>query len=216
MKRCLLSDEQIEWLRSVRNSGMSTAEKAKHLGVTVRYVAVVQSRLGIRRDMAVTTYRNGRLVTLRPGTVANYWSRQMLDDLRRHYSTTRNADLAGMLGVSPRSVARKAHELGLKKNSSWLRSINDENRLLAHVASKKKGYPGAFRKGTHPNSEGEFKPGHQSVNSICCVQLTLDGAEIRRFASIRQAALAVGLDPVSISSACRRGGTSAGYRWKIA
>ena len=37
-----------------------------------------------------------------------YWSTSMLDYLRKHYPTTLNEELAGCLGVSQRTMIRKA------------------------------------------------------------------------------------------------------------
>lgn len=89
------------------------------------------------------------------------WSKQMLDDLRSMFATTANQELAGILGVSPRTMIRKARELGLEKDGDWLLKQWNDNRILAHVVAKKKGYPGSIRKGEHRGLEREFKPGHQ-------------------------------------------------------
>lgn len=88
-----------------------------------------------------------------------HWNPNMLTFLRRHFATTLNEELADCLGVSPRTMIRKARELGLEKDPEWLRRVWDERRMLAHVVSKKKGYPGGFRKGERANPDGEFKPG---------------------------------------------------------
>ena len=90
-----------------------------------------------------------------------YWTGQMLSDLRNFYATTKNEELAGMLGVSPRTVVRKARELGLEKDPDWLHGVWDEHRMMAHASSRAKGYPGGFRKGEHAYPEGEFKAGHE-------------------------------------------------------
>lgn len=88
-----------------------------------------------------------------------FWSAQMIDYLRRHFPVTLNEELAGCLGVSVRTMIRKARELGMKKDPQWLASVWSENRLLAHSVSKRRGYPGGFKKGQHANPEGEFKTG---------------------------------------------------------
>ena len=85
----------------------------------------------------------------------------MLDYLRKHYPTTLNEELAGCLGVSQRTMIRKARELGLEKDPEWLAAVWDERRQLAHVISKRKGYPGGFKKGERANPAGEFKPGRK-------------------------------------------------------
>lgn len=83
----------------------------------------------------------------------------MIDYLRRYYPTTLNEELAGCLGVSQRTMIRKARELGLEKDPEWLRDIWDERRKLAHIISKRKGYPGGFKKGMRAYPAGEFKAG---------------------------------------------------------
>lgn len=88
------------------------------------------------------------------------WSKDMLDYLKQHFATTLNEDLAGCLGVSQRTMIRKARELGLEKDPEWLSAIWDERRTLAQIVSKSKGYPGGFKKGVRYNPDGEFKKGH--------------------------------------------------------
>lgn len=88
-----------------------------------------------------------------------YWSTSMLDYLRKHYPTTLNEELAGCLGVSQRTMIRKARELGLEKDPEWLAVVWEERRKLAHIISKRKGYPGGFVKGQRANPAGEFKAG---------------------------------------------------------
>jgi len=82
----------------------------------------------------------------------------MLDYLKANYATTLNEELGGCLGVSLRTVIRKARELGLSKDKEWLRKIWDERRMIAHIVSKTKGYPGSFQKGQHVSPATEFKP----------------------------------------------------------
>lgn len=90
-----------------------------------------------------------------------HWSAAMLDYLRRHFPTTLNEELAGCIGVSPRTLVRKARELGLEKDPQWLSQIYEERRRMAHCAANRKGNPGCFKKGERRNPDGEFKPGHR-------------------------------------------------------
>jgi hypothetical protein len=83
----------------------------------------------------------------------------MLDYLRKHFPTTLNEELAGCLGVSQRTMIRKARELGLEKDPEWLAEVWNDRRNLAHAISKRKGYPGKFVKGQRANPSGEFKAG---------------------------------------------------------
>lgn len=86
-----------------------------------------------------------------------FWSPQMIADLKRYFPTTLNEELAGILNVSPRTMVRKARELGLEKDKVWLRAIWEERRLMAHVESKRRGYPGCFKKGNMIGVEYRFK-----------------------------------------------------------
>ena len=52
-----------------------------------------------------------------------------------------------MLGVSERSVTRKAREMGLEKDKGFVASLSREHLLLANARSKELGYPGGFTKG---------------------------------------------------------------------
>ena len=90
-----------------------------------------------------------------------HWSKDMTDYLRRHFPTTTNEELAGCLGVSQRTMVRKARELGLEKDPQWLREIWDERRRIGQAVSRKRGNSGQFKKGERRNPDGEFKPGHR-------------------------------------------------------
>ena len=91
------------------------------------------------------------------GTRRISWSRQMIDDLRRMFPDHLNQDIAEFLGVSPRTVVRKARELDLKKDDEWLRKIWDDRMRQAHMVSRLMGYPGAIQPGEHRGRETEFK-----------------------------------------------------------
>lgn len=102
--------------------------------------------------------KHRRIVTRYRMATTIFWSADMLDYLRAHFATTRNEELAGCLGVSQRTMIRKARELGLQKDDHWLSGIWDEHRLMARISARKKGYPGAFKKGQHASPATEFKP----------------------------------------------------------
>jgi len=104
--------------------------------------------------------KHGRIVVHHGYSVRIHWSKDMLDYLKQHYATTLNDELAGCLGVSPRTMIRKAMELGLEKDKVWLHGVYEERRKMAQVESKRKGYPGGFKKGVRYNPDGEFKKGH--------------------------------------------------------
>ena len=106
--------------------------------------------------------KHGRIVTRDHYATRIFWSKDMLDYLKANYATTLNEDLAGCLGVSPRTMVRKARELGLQKDAAWISKIWDERQMMAHAESKRLGYPGSFQKGQHASPETEFKPKKQN------------------------------------------------------
>lgn len=101
----------------------------------------------------------GRIMEHKGYSLRIFWNADMVDYLRKHYPTTLNEELAGCLGVSQRTMIRKARELGLEKDTEWLYKIREERMKMAHAISKRKGFPGGFVKGQHANPDGEFKSG---------------------------------------------------------
>ena len=99
----------------------------------------------------------GKIMEHKGYATSIHWTPQMIADLRRWFPTTLNEELAGILGVSQRTMIRKARELGLQKNPEWLKQIWNECRMIAHAESKRKGYPGAFKKGNMIGAEYRFK-----------------------------------------------------------
>ena len=89
-----------------------------------------------------------------------YWNKQMLSDLCRWYSTTKNEELAEILGVSVRTMIRKARQLGLRKDSEWMHNISMSHLHLANLVNRKNNHPNGFKKGVRSNPEGEFIKGH--------------------------------------------------------
>lgn len=98
---------------------------------------------GIRFDNA------GRKLLHKGCSTSIYWDGNMLSMLKRHFATTLNDELAELLGVSVRTMLRKAREIGLRKDQQWLKDVWKERALLANVASVKNG------------NSGWFKPGHE-------------------------------------------------------
>lgn len=104
--------------------------------------------------------KHGRVVEHHGYATSVFWNKDMLDYLKQHFATTLNEELAGCLGVSPRTMIRKARELGLEKDKVWLRGIYEERRIMATAIAKRKGNPGGFPKGVCSYPEGAFKKGH--------------------------------------------------------
>lgn len=114
-----------------------------------------------KKDGLYIDHSTGRTMEHKGYATRIHWNGNMITFLRRHFATTLNEELADCLGVSPRTMIRKARELGLEKDPVWLRQVWEERRMMAHVVSRRKGYPGGFEKGRRYNPAGEFKKGHQ-------------------------------------------------------
>lgn len=59
--------------------------------------------------------------------------------------------------VSPRTLVRKARELGLNKDQQWQHGNVMRNLKMAQFESRRLGYPGHIMKGQHRSPETEFK-----------------------------------------------------------
>ena len=117
------------------------------------------ARHGKKPDGIFLDQRTGRVYEHRGYSKRIYWSRQMLDDLRAMYPNTFNTELAHILGVSSRTMIRKARELGLRKDTEWLTCVYRENVRVAHCMNKVHGNKGQFKKGVRSSPETEFKSG---------------------------------------------------------
>ena len=111
---------------------------------------------GVRQDQVT-----GRLMEHRGLARRIYWSTQMIDDLKRLYPTTKNEDMADILGVSVRTLIRKARELGIWKSPEWQHAITMKHQKMASFEHARLGHPSCFKKGEHYCPENEFKKGHQ-------------------------------------------------------
>lgn len=89
----------------------------------------------------------GRVVEHNGCSTRIHWNGNMLSLMRRHYPDTLNREMAGMLGVSERTVTRKAREMGLRKSPEFLLAVSRDHLLLANARSRELGYPGRFTKG---------------------------------------------------------------------
>lgn len=83
-----------------------------------------------------------------------YWTGDMISILQRYFPNTKNEEVAEMIGVSVRTMIRKARELNLEKSPVFITRVWNENRLLAHVAIKRNGVTNAFPKGHTPWNKG--------------------------------------------------------------
>lgn len=100
----------------------------------------------------------GRLYQRHHGCIpaARVWTGQMVCDLRRWYATTTNTELTELLGVSRATIQRKAKQLGLQKDSNWLRRIQCQSLIWARIKNNKLGH-GRFQPGNTIGAAHWFK-----------------------------------------------------------
>ena len=105
-------------------------------------------------------YRNettGRLMEHSGYSTRIHWSTPMDEKMRRMYATTKNEDLAIDLGVSVRTLVRRARTLGLKKNNEWMAAHSRQNCRIMRILNKCRGNSGMFKKGVRNSPATEFK-----------------------------------------------------------
>lgn len=98
------------------------------------------------------------------------WTPQMLKIMRDFYPTMFNAALSAWIGVSKRSLERKAKELGICKVDGFHEKRKADIERLASEGLKKAyregRIKGVFRKGVRNNPDGEFRPGRKESPEI--------------------------------------------------
>ena len=98
---------------------------------------------------------NGQKVQKKGYSQKIYWDGNMLSVLRRYFPNTRNEEVAEMLGVSPRTVVRKARELGIYKDPGFCKKMSQNAALLAYATNRRNGYKNLFQKGSIPWNKGK-------------------------------------------------------------
>ena len=75
-----------------------------------------------KKKVGVFRQQDGRLYIYdgKHGGNRIFWSADMLTVLRRYYPNTPDTEVSEMLGVSTKSVSRKAKQLNLKKSNSYV------------------------------------------------------------------------------------------------
>lgn len=99
----------------------------------------------------------GRLMEHKDRSTKIHWSPYMIERLANKYATTKNEDLAIDLNVSPRTVIRKARELGLEKDRGWMQAHARKNCQTMRILNKCCGNSGQIKKGEHKSPKTEFK-----------------------------------------------------------
>ena len=124
----------------------TAAEIAKHLKKTLRQVTNKANRLGLRK-----------------GQVGIVWTPQMLKLITTFFPIMFNKPLAKWLGVSLRTLLRKARELGLEKEEGFLQKRQkDINQLISEShKNNEKLKATQIKKGEHRGRQTEFKKGQK-------------------------------------------------------
>jgi hypothetical protein len=136
-------EEQImrnEWQRH------TIKEVAAMLGRSYQAVAVQASRLGLKK-----------------GHYGIVWTPQQIQLLRTYFPVMFNKPLALWIGVSQRTMLRKARELGLEKEPGFIAKRQRDISSLASAALREceSIKRTQFKKGVHNSPATEFKPGHK-------------------------------------------------------
>lgn len=121
-----------------------TKEVAAMLGRSVEATSVMASKLGLKKSH-----------------YGIFWTPKMLKILVDFFPIMFDKALAKWIGVSPRTLIRKARELGLEKEPGFLDRRRDDIREMARQGLKRNiNVSSRIRKGQHFNPAGEFKKGH--------------------------------------------------------
>lgn len=86
----------------------------------------------------ITLNDKGQYINYQGRKKSIHWTGNMLSDLKRHFPTTKNKELAELLGVSERTLVRKARELGIGKNPEWLACVSRTNGFIGYLEYKSK------------------------------------------------------------------------------
>ena len=81
----------------------------------------------------------------------------MLELLTKKFHNTKNEDLVIDLGVSLRTMIRKARQLELKKDSEWMHEQSERGLQAMHDYNKFVKNSGMFKAGEHHCPKHEFK-----------------------------------------------------------
>ena len=119
---------------------------SKRLNRSEQAILVKAYKLGLKRDKSTHTI---------------IWTPNMIKLLTDFFPIMFNKPLAKWIGVSQRTMLRKARELGLEKQEGFLEKRRKDIQQLASEALKKVECETRFKKGERFYPEGEFKKGHQ-------------------------------------------------------
>ena len=145
MKESNWTWKEIDFLRT-NYSKMTNAELARKLGRTYGAVITKAYNLGLKK-------KNGNKLI--------EWTPEKLKLLTDFFPIMFNDALAKWLGVSRRTLTRKARELGLKKRDDFYQLKKDVWVERQREALKKVECATRFKKGHHASQATEFKKGQK-------------------------------------------------------
>ena len=133
-----------------------------------------------------------------------YWDGPMLFHLKKYYPCSPNDEVAELCGVSPRTVVRKARELGLVKDAGYEREKTKRGIMSMQAHNKKHGNSGQFAQGHHGGKM--FEKG--MIPMTARKTMRLDTNEV--YETAKACGEALGRSGGAVVQACRRYGKCAG------
>lgn len=124
---------------------MDTAQLAKRLGRSVQALRVKANKMGL---------------AFKHNPQKIQWTETMEKRLREYFPTMFNDTVAVLLGVSVRTVIRKARELGIEKVPDFHARKREQISARASAGLKAVECTTRFKKGTQIGQKYQFKPGH--------------------------------------------------------
>ena len=153
-KKCPICGMNL-WKRDFyRNKDGSLSSQCKEC---MRQMKRDEYRRNRKKPDGIFLDRNGRPMEHNGCSTRIHWSKSMCENLIRLFPRTRNEECAELLGVSPRTVVRKARELGLAKDKDWFVELARNNCRTMRVLNLCRGNSGQFKKGQHASPDTEFK-----------------------------------------------------------
>lgn len=125
------------WLREFRLMKNGYRSSWCH-DCTVAYKKEKYNQKNKKPDGTFFSDRWQRVVVKTGHATRFHWSENSIAMLRRFFPITSNKEMAGMLGVSARTVERMACKLGLRKDKEYLSNQNRNNLMLANLANPKR------------------------------------------------------------------------------
>lgn len=106
-----------------------------------------------------SVYKKAYSLGLKKSSYGIVWTPHMITMLKALFAITFNKSLAVCLGVTKRTLIRKARELGLEKEPDFIRKRQKEiNAKISESAKRSTKTSTRFKKGFVPANT--FKPGH--------------------------------------------------------